>query len=197
MGDRTNAFVALGARVVAIEPQPQCAQRLRERFRQHVTVVEAAAGAQPGEGDLLVASYHTISSLSPEWVDAVRSSGRFAEFTWAERLRVPITTLDELIRRHGTPSFCKIDVEGYELEVIKGLSRPIHALSFEFTHELLDSRIESIEHLVRLGMDRFNFSEGESMRLAFRSWLGAEAMLAYLRSRPSSPAFFGDVYAAE
>ena len=196
MGERTAIFVTLGARVVAVEPQAHCAQRLRERFGEAVIVTEAAAGEEPGEGELLVASYHTVSSLSQEWVDEVRASGRFSEFTWNQRVRVPITTLDVLIARHGTPAFCKIDVEGYELGVLKGLSRPVRALSFEFTYELLGSRLECVERLHAIGMQRFNFSEGESMRLTFRKWMRCDDMIAFLRSTPQSAAFFGDVYAA-
>jgi len=196
IGERTAIFLALGARVVAVEPQASCAQRLRERFADAVRVVEAAAGPEPGEAELLVASYHTISSLSPEWVEEVRASGRFSEFTWDRRVRVPVTTLDALIERHGLPAFCKIDVEGYELGVIQGLSRSIPALSFEFTHELLPSRLECVGRLDALGMSRFNFSEGESMRLAFRRWLDREEMIAFLRATPRAATFFGDVYAA-
>jgi FkbM family methyltransferase len=195
VGDRVASFLALGARVVAIEPQPECADQLRARFGGAIEVIRAAAGPELGEADLLVGSYHTISSLSSEWVEEVRASGRFAEFEWNERLRVPVVTLASLIERFGTPAFCKIDVEGYELGVIQGLDRSVPALSFEFTFELLESRIACIQRLADLGMVLFNFSEGESMRLAHRRWLGPDAIVEYLRSTPRSPSFFGDVYA--
>ena len=112
-----------------------------------------------------MASYHTLSSLSSEWVEAVQQSGRFAEFQWSERLPVPVTTLDRLIEAHGIPVFSKIDVEGYELEVIQGLSLPIPALSYEFSVERIESRLAALSHLHDLGMRRFNFSWGESLEL--------------------------------
>jgi FkbM family methyltransferase len=196
MGERTKTFLELGADVIAIEPQDVCVTRLRERFGDSITTVPAAVGRTEGEADLLVASYHTISSLSPAWVESVRASGRFAEFTWNETVRVPVTTLDTLIGRYGVPAFCKIDVEGYELAVMEGLSRPLLALSFEFDPELLDERTACVRRLVSLGMSRFNFSEGESMRLTWPGWVTAETLVAFLRSAPRDGTFFGDVYAA-
>jgi len=196
MGTRTAVFLELGARVVAVEPQPACVSHLRERFGDAITIIEGAAGPDRGEADLLVANYHTLASVAPGWVEEVRASGRFAEFVWDRKIRVPMTTLDALIDTYGIPSFCKIDVEGFELGVLEGLSNPIRALSFEFSHELFASRLRCIELLANLGMTRFNFSEGESMRLVSRRWIGPDAMQRFLESTPRDARFFGDVYAA-
>ena len=134
------------------------------------------------------------SSLSREWTDAVRASGRFEEFDWDRRQAVRVTTLDALIETYGAPDFCKIDVEGYELEVLRGLSRPLPALSFEFTVERLESRIAAAEHVARLGMGSFNYSPGESMRLALDQWIDLEGVIRFLRDPTHTPATFGDVY---
>jgi FkbM family methyltransferase len=195
LGERTDLFVALGARVVAVEPQTRCADILRRRFGGRIHLVEAALGPEPGTAELLVASYHTLSSLSPEWVEAVQESGRFAEFDWGDRVVVPVTTLDELIATFGVPEFCKIDVEGFELEVLRGLTRAIPAISFEFTFERIESRLQAVAHLDRLGMTRFNFSNGETFELALKTWVDRDAIQAFLRSLPKRVDVFGDVYA--
>jgi FkbM family methyltransferase len=196
IGERTELFVALGARVVAVEPQAECAATLRRRFGERIELVELALGSEPGNAEMLLADYHTLSSLSPEWVEAVQKSGRFADFEWGERVAVPVTTLDELIRRFGVPDFCKIDVEGYELEVLLGLSQPVPALSFEFTWERMESRLAAVEHLATLGMTRFNFSFGESLVFALDSWVTSGEIVRFLESTSRDIVTFGDVYAA-
>src|SRR5260370_40080525 len=70
LGDRTAGFLALGARVVAVEPQPLLAEildRLHGGAREFVPV-RAALGPAPHEAALLVAdSNPPIATLAPEW----------------------------------------------------------------------------------------------------------------------------------
>ena len=195
-GERTALFLALGARVVAVDPQPACVARLRRRFRgrSDVTVAGKALGAEEGTATLRVADADTLSSLSPAWIAKVRASGRFTAYRWDRSVTVPVTTLDALIAEHGEPAFVKIDVEGFEAEVLRGLSRPVRRLSFEFTPEHLDPARDAIHLLTRLGTVRFNYAVGDSMRYALPAWLPAEAMIRTLETLPD-PGVFGDVYA--
>lgn len=76
---------------------------------------------------------HPLFLLSPkDWIDAVKQE-RFKSYTWSAPVKIPITTLDKLIEKYGKPHFIKIDVEGYELEVLKGLTQAINWISFEYT----------------------------------------------------------------
>ncbi len=196
VGRRTEMFLALGASVVAVEPQAFCVRKLQRRFGSNprVELVAEAVGRRSGEAKLLVSSAHTISSMSGEWVQRVRESGRFGSHTWDEAATVPVTTLDALISEHGIPSFCKIDVEGYEAEVLAGLSTPLHALSFEFTPEAIESTIECLQRLAELGRTVFNYSIGDTGALALEEWTDEAAMAKQLTHLGDSSTF-GDIYA--
>jgi FkbM family methyltransferase len=196
VGQRTEVFLALGARVVAVEPQAACVRRLQRRFRrnQRVVVVDHALGAREGEAEMLVNSVHTLSSFSSEWVRSVQESGRFRDFDWDGRQTVPVTTLDALVAAHGVPSFCKVDVEGYESQVLEGLSQPLPVVSFEFAPEFLKNAIACVHRLDGLGEVRFNYSFGESMTLAQTGWVTGREVIETLRSLPDRTTF-GDVYA--
>jgi FkbM family methyltransferase len=194
VGNRTAVFLALGARVVAVEPQEACAAALRQKFRgRRLEVVQAALGAAPGEAELLLAPYDTVATLSRPWMESVRDAGRF-RFEWDGSATVPVTTLDALIDLYGCPAFCKIDVEGYESEVLAGLTRRIPAISFEVTPEYIGAGIECVERLHDLGLRRFAFSHGESLQLD--RWLDADDVVATLAGLPRDGRLFGDVYAA-
>jgi FkbM family methyltransferase len=194
VGQRTALFLELGARVVAVEPQPDCATILR-RDHPRATTLEAAIGPEPGKATLHVANYPTLATLSPEWVGAVKASGRFAEFEWNEELEVPMRTLDDLIREYGVPDFCKIDVEGYEYGVVRGLSTPLPALAFEFEKERAEERLRAVDHVASLGMRAFNFSFGESLRFALPAWVDRDAVRSFLQEPVHTNVSFGDVYA--
>ena len=138
-GNRTKIFAQLSRQVIAVEPQPSCVTSLQAQFGANpkIRIVPKALGAREGSAEIMISNATGISSLSPTWVQAVRDSGRFSGFTWAGKQTVEVTTLDSLIEEFGSPGFIKIDVEGYEFEVLSGLSRPVRALSFEFVPEYL------------------------------------------------------------
>ncbi len=197
LGDRTANFLKLKARVVAVEPQPMLLSVLKRRFGgdPRVTLVAAALGALPGRAELAIDPMNpTVATLSPEFVAQAGASRGFRRVRWSERIAVEIVTLDALIKAHGVPNFCKIDVEGCEHVVLDGLSRPLPALSIEYLPAAPDPALMAIARLNRLGSYRFNRSPGESMRLALPRWLGAAEMTAELRQlAPAESA--GDVYA--
>jgi FkbM family methyltransferase len=197
VGDRISSFRRLGARVVALEPQPGPARALRLIHGRdpRVTLVEAACGDSEGTATLRINSANpTVSTLSGEFVDAAHGQDGWREQVWDRELTVPCTTLDALIAEHGLPAFIKIDVEGFEAHVLAGLSQAPPALSFEFTTIQRDVAEACLARLAALGPYRFNVALGESQALAFPEALGAEAMHSHLRDLPHE-ANSGDVYA--
>ncbi|MGD9510243.1 MAG: FkbM family methyltransferase [Geminicoccaceae bacterium] len=197
VGSRTRSWSRLGARVIAVEPQPDFARFLRWLCRgdPRVVVREEAIAAQPGAVTLLVSPRTpTVTTGSPEFIASTAKVASFAWVRWERRIEVPATTLDGLIAAYGVPDFVKIDVEGMEHEVLAGLSRPVPAVSFEFVPAAPTSALTSVDRLERLGRYRFNASLGESLVLTFEEWLEADAMRQWLAGRdPNGDS--GDVYA--
>lgn len=196
-GNRTRALAALGCRVIAVEPQPDFARLLQTLFggSPHVTVIEAAVGNRPGRILLSISERTpTVTTVAADWRDARSHDPDFAHVRWDRGIEVEATTLDALIDRFGVPAFVKIDVEGAEPEVLAGLSRAVPALSFEYLPRALGCVRVCVARLETLGAYRFNWSAGESSRLAAERWLSGRELLAALDT-PAAQRRPGDVYA--
>lgn len=197
VGNRLAVWRRLGGRVVGVEPQPQCMRLLRRLYGQTpgVTLVEEAVGAAPGVLPMWVSEANpTVSSLSPGWIQAVQQVDSFAGVRWEASVPVVVATLDDLIDRFGEPVFCKIDVEGFEGEVLAGLTRPLPALSFEMIPATQALTFGCLGRLAALGDYRYNWSLGEQHRWQSPRWLTQAEMVHALRPMdPSGPS--GDIYA--
>jgi len=198
VGDRVASLRRLGCRVVAIEPQPGPMRVLRLLFGRHrdVTLVQAAVGATEGTLELhLNLSNPTVATGSTDFIASADGAPGWQGQRWSRRLTVPLTTLDALIARHGRPAFVKIDVEGLEDAVLRGLGTTVPALSFEFTTIQRDVALACLRRCDALGPYRYNAALGESQVLAHARWLDAAAMAAWIDGLPQA-ANSGDVYAA-
>lgn len=197
VGNRISTWLTLGAHTVAVEPQPACLGLLQRWYGKspNVTLVAAAVGAKVGMETLFVSSRTpTVTTLSADWMQAVQQDSSFAQVTWEQGVAVQVTTLDALINRYGKPAFCKIDVEGYELNVLEGLSEPLPLLSFEYIPAAMETAYGCIARLQALGDYQFNWSVGESCRLQSPFWLNAKELVEQL-SEAAPTGASGDVYA--
>ena len=196
-GNRTRAFAAVGCRVVALEPQPDFARLLRTIFARvpRVEIVECAVAEASGHALLSISERTpTVTTLAVEWREDRARSPLFLGVQWDRPVAVETTTMDALIERFGMPAFVKIDVEGAEPSVLAGLTSPLPALSFEYLPEALDYTHTCVSRLAALGAYRYNWSPGETYRLASKRWMSDVELFLALETADAQRRS-GDIYA--
>lgn len=176
IGERTDYFLKLGAKVVAVEPQNTCYQLLKTKYKNKpVEVLKCAIGSNEREDELMICDEsNECSSLSKDFVTAYSS---ISGFHWRSAEKIKVTTLENLCKQYGVPKFCKIDVEGYESEVLLGLKSKIKFICFEFNKPLLKDTIKSLEILDTIGNYQCNFIKYEYMNLVLNEWMPIKEFL--------------------
>jgi FkbM family methyltransferase len=181
LGTRALAMRAAGARVIALEPQAPFARFLRRTLPKDIIFIEAAAGSSETEAQISVSSRHpTVSSLRTDFVTGATVAPGFEHVRFDHTQSVQVVTLDGLIREHGSPRYIKIDVEGFEWEVLSGLSEPVPMISVEYLPGFVHLTRAVLDRLVELGDYRFNIVTGERAQFLWPDWLDEEAVRTWL-----------------
>lgn len=180
VGDKARVFAEYAHWLVCVEPDPDLAAILRRRFKKNssVYIETVAVGGETGESSLFRKAYSGFNTLSPKWSDATTHLG----VGDVDTISVRVLTLNDLIAKHGSPDFIKIDVEGYELPAFRGLTAAIPVVSFEAnlpafmeeTREIVDSLA------LRHPETCFNMRVGDEASFRLRGAIGGIEMLAKL-----------------
>ncbi|MGY6704027.1 FkbM family methyltransferase [Roseinatronobacter sp.] len=195
VGTRARVMRKCGARVVAFEPQPAFARFLRKTLPRDVVLVEAALGPTEARAQMAVSLRHpTVSSLRASLPHEARAMPGFEHVQWDASADVAMTSLDRMIAQHGMPRYIKIDVEGFETEVLSGLSHPVALISVEYLPGLPEVSQQAIAMIAKLGIYEFNVVRGENACFEWTAWRDLGAMQDWLAAL-APDAGSGDIYA--
>jgi FkbM family methyltransferase len=183
-GHYTAGFLSLGAKVISVEPQKDCFKILQARFRKNknVHLLNCALDEETGEKKIHISNMNTISSMSEDWISAVQTSKRFPQAEWKKIDTVQTKTLESLIQNYGKPDFIKIDVEGYELNVLKGLKSKVPFISIEYTFEILGTTIECLEYLGKIG-ETSVLADDYSEAGQISKWMKVKETIEFLKQK--------------
>ena len=193
-GDFTEGFLGDETTVISVEPNPVIFEKLQNRFtdNENVITINKAVSSDKGEVEFYVPSLerkHTIATCSKNWFE-----GRFKYVfdEGYETLKIESVSLDDLIEEHGSPSRIKIDVEGYEYNVIQSLTKKIDncVISLEWTSEIIDEARKILLYLDELGYTQFAIMDSDKGEL--HQWYAISEL--YTKNIESYPGGWGDIF---
>lgn len=195
IGVYSEIFTELGAKVVAVEPNPRCCESLfRLAQCRLVHVEQCAAGSTSGSAGIRICELSPISTMTDRWFEISQHNPALRDARWLGELEVDMVTVDQLADRYGVPTFLKIDVEGYDDQVLRGMSFLPRALSFEYVPQGSEVAYRCLETSILKGQYEYNYVGETDTQFAWDSWLTADELRIRLRSRTSNEAF-GDIFA--
>jgi FkbM family methyltransferase len=182
-GNKVKAFLKMGYQVIALEPEKKSIETLQFRYSKNKRVTIVAKGVSDKEGTMelhITDARSGLNTFSDKWIKSLSNKN---ENRWnrsdkfKDSYEVSLTTVDSLMDEYGVPYFIKIDVEGFELNVIKGIKRLPNYLSFELNlPEFIDEANEIINYLSNLnGLTKYQYSFNE--KLESKNWISKEEIL--------------------
>jgi len=201
IGNKTHFYIQHNHKVICFEPLPDLAEGIRTRFKNIDKVIVENIGLSNSEDIKTIykcSAAPTLSSCSEEYIKV----NRFVDhgYIWDTQIQIQTKTLDQMIQKYGIPYYCKIDVEGYEYDVLQGLTQKIPVISFECNIDQFENTKKCLDYLSKLGYDKFNYTFAERGYFLFNGWLSTTELINKIEDLIKTVDFssiwglWGDIY---
>ncbi len=199
VGRTAEFYASRSEKTICFEPNPNLVNTLNEVFKDLIKeekiVIDSRGLSNKVETKTFnISNADTISTFSDFWINQSRFTG---QYLWNTQIEVQTTTLDNIIDEYGVPDFIKIDVEGYELEVIKGLTKLLDntTISFEWSEEQYDDMNEIASILDKIGYKKFAFTYRDDCTFGDElKWSSWESLELHFNIIPERKSLMGMIY---
>ena len=176
-GEYSEVFLKLGAKVLAVEPRPSQQVFLNELFKDNkrFMVYNAAVGSKLNVLPMPEDRITPVIAALP-YADEQQLLTHYMTASMSKTIDIQVVTLDKMIEEFSLPMFCKINVEGFGSEVLRGLSYTIPCIAVDISTYNLERVAEIIRVLLGLNKYEFNWSRNGSYKLEEKNWLNAKAL---------------------
>jgi len=165
IGSKTYILLKMKCKVICVEPVKRNTYILQRRYKgnNNVVIISGSVSDHIGHEEVFVTEENlAFSTFSRKWLNIIKNHDINR---WGMSIKSSFTdivetrTLDSLIEKFGLPYYIKIDVEGYEVKVIKGLTKKIPLISFEANlPEFLEETKLCVSYLSSIDIDaKFNY----------------------------------------
>jgi FkbM family methyltransferase len=150
----TDANINKFSHFILVEANPLLYQELIEKYKSfpNITVIHAIASNKPSE-TFYVSNADQISTVDTDWITKSRFS---KNYTWRPLHGIKTIPLDKIVELFPTIERIKIDVEGYEYNVLQSLHKKVPTLCFEWAEEKKEELLLSIQYVKDLGYQYFH-----------------------------------------
>jgi FkbM family methyltransferase len=194
VGNWAQAYLDAGARVVAIEHNPECVKTLRQRFGRKITVVPYGIGKKRGRKTLFIDASNSEASTCS--VAMKGRAGKHDKVNYTKAQKIGIVTLDWLAKKYGQPDIIKLDIEGSESEALQSLSKPSRLISFEYHSIMHGEGAASLCLLEKISYRKFNLIMHRGYdELEFPVWVDSGRIRRFLEREKARGRFTCDIFA--
>lgn len=179
-GTKSFIFSKLCKTVYAFEPSENLYLFLQDKFKNsNVKVLKYALGSQVTELDLyLVENNEAYNSLNIKHIETTATKRGISNIDSVKVKKVKVERLEKFIMQFGVPKYIKIDVEGYEYEVLLGLETPVPLLSFEVNlPEFSEEAVNALEYLDDLSKGKYKYNYSTNNSLILEKFIGKDEMI--------------------